>query len=293
MPGRCLLVSTTEPHPDIPSKSWENPFKEGTPLWKLYDEVVRQQRDLIFIVDDAKARRGTGKTIASLQLANGMDRTDEGMTKNKATLQPEELRNAYEGEPKGSGLVLDEGEIGASNRDAMTNTNKALREIMSMGRVEEKYVVVNTPTKGFIDKDILKLADVWVSMTRRGRGLVHFFDWEKYSETLLTPKKQWIELEDIPSKSSVRNVYNSLTREKRRQIRGEEGSAYITKSEHKEKLEKRIKKELRNKRNDIIWNIFNHPEIQKTALSQRMIAEAVDLEQATISRILSEYDNGN
>jgi len=277
-------------HPDIPERSWSNPFSEGTPLHERYGKIVSENRDIIIVVDDYYARRGTGKTVASLQLANGMDSTDEGVTHEKVTLQPEELRNAYSTQPKRSGLVLDEGELGASNRQAMSKVNQALREIMSIGRVQEKYVVVNTPLKKFLDSDILKLADIWISMVRKGLGLVHFLEWEPYSEQLLSPRKQWLEFEDIPTGTELRDVYNELTRQKQGHIDGDGGTAFIPESEHYEELEKARKEAKREKRNELVRGLFDHPEIAPE-ISQRMVGEAAGVSQKTVSNILNDDDN--
>lgn len=274
--------------PDIPDQNWANPFSPGSFLHRLFDEVVREQRDLIIILDDLYGRRGTGKTVASMKLADGMDQTDEGLTWAKCSLNPEEIRNAYAQQPVRSGLVLDEGEVGASNRDAMTTSNKALREIMSMGRVEQKYVVVNTPIRGFIDKDLQKLADVWISMVRKGQALVHHYRWESYSKQLLTPKKQTIEFSDIPRGTDLRDVYNRLTREKRKKIGGEDGDAFVTEGEVQERLQKARDEARRDRRDELILSIWNHPEIQQMPISQRMIAEAVGLTQPAISDILND-----
>jgi len=140
-------------NPDIPDKGWTNHFPEGHPLHDLYERRVSNGQDLVIIIDDFHSRRGTGKTIASLQLGEAMDQNG-GITKDNATLDPGRLRNMYSSLPKKSALILDEGELKASNREAMTVMNRALREIMSIGRVAEKYVIINTPDKGFIDKDI-------------------------------------------------------------------------------------------------------------------------------------------
>lgn len=281
------MASTTS-QPSIPDKSWTNPFDEGSPLWGLFDEVVRQNRDLIIILDDYRARRGTGKTVASLQLASGMDQTEEGITYEKCTLEPEKLRNAYTDLPKRSGLVFDEGEVGASNKSHMSKSNRALREIMSMGRVEQKYVVINAPSKKFIDKDILRLADVWISMTRRGQGLVHFLEHEPYSENLLTRQVQWLNVDDIERGTPLRNVYNRLTSEKKKRIDGGEGGTYVEQSDHEEAVERAKKQARKEQRDDDIRGIANHPEIQAAGVSQRMIGEAIGVSQTTVWNVLND-----
>ena len=273
--------------PNIPDKSWTNPFETGTPLHDLFEEIVQQDRDLVIILDDYRARRGTGKTIASLQLADGMDQTEEGLTEAKCSLSPEEIRNSYAEQPPRSGLVLDEGEVGASNRQAMTKTNQALREIMSMGRVEQKYVVVNAPAKSFLDKDILRLADVWITMTRRGQGLVHFLEHEPYSENLLTRRVQWIEFDDIPRGTELRSVYNSLTHDKRERISGDEGGGFVTVEEHEEELSKAKREAKKEERDRIVKAVLEHPGIEEKGLSQRRLGDAIGVSQQTISNIVN------
>lgn len=265
-------------------KSWNNPFSPGTWLHEKFEKVVKQEQDFVIIIDDYNADRGTGKTIASLQLANGMDQTDERLTWSKTQMDPEPFRNAYANEAIRSGLVLDEGEVGASNKAAMTKTNRALREIMSMGRVEQKYVVVNSPAKEFLDKDLLKLAHVWISMTKRGQGIVHALDRQPYSGQLLTPKKQLIEFEDVPKDHELRDVYRKLTREKRKKIDGDGGDNWIQESEHRERVDKAVKEARKEMRDELIEAFYTHPE---TEAPQRVVGEAAGLTQQQVGNIIN------
>jgi hypothetical protein len=273
--------------PSIPDRSWENPFTPGTWLHEHFEEIVSEERGLIIILDDLYGRRGTGKTVASLQLANGMDQTLEGVTWSKATMRPEAVRNAYSAEPIRSGLVLDEGEVGASNRDPMSKTNKALREIMSMGRIKQKYVIINTPLKQFIDIDLRKLADVWISMVRRGLALVHHFKWESYSETLQTPKKQWIEFEDIPRGTQLRSVYNKLTEAKDKKINGGDDGGFVPAEEHRDELRKAKKQARQERRNEIIHDIARDPAFQESDYLQSEMAQALGLSPTRVSQIVN------
>lgn len=269
-------------HDQIPERSWSNPFTPGTWLHDHFEKIIQQNRDLIIIIDDFRGSRGTGKTIASLQLANGMDQHGT-LTKEHASMEPEEIREAYSNLPKRSGICLDEGQIGASNRSAMSKTNQALREIASMGRVEEKYVVVNTPALEFIDKDLQKLADIWITMVRKGQGIVHALERQPYAGKLLTPKKQRIEFEDIPRDHDLRDVYNALTRQKRKKIRGEGGGGFIPREEHTKKLEKAKKEVAKETRNRLIHDVYTHPEVEA---SQRVVGEAAGVSQKTVSNVI-------
>lgn len=290
-------MSTTEQsdgtHPDIPEKSWQNPFPDHHPLHDLYERRIKHNQDLVILLDDYHARRGTGKTVASLQLAQGMDQHGS-LTKDHVSMSPEEIRNAYFELPERSGIVFDEGEVGASNRESMTNSNKALREIVSMGRIEEKYVVINTPSIGFIDKDLRLLADVWMMMLAKGIALVLYFERQPFgggaSGKLLTPKKGLIQFRDIQRGTELRTVYNWLTRKKKEHIRGEEGSSFVPMSEHKKKVEQVKEKERRKVRDELIKEFYEHPEHD---VSQRSIGEAVGLTQPQVGKIIREVNNAD
>lgn len=292
-------MSSTD-QPDIPEQSWTNPFPEGHPVHDLYGRRVRNGQDLVWIIDDYHSRRGTGKTVASLQLANGMDQNG-GMTKANATLEPGELRNMYEGLPNRSGIVLDEGEINASNREAMTILNRSLREIVSIGRVEEKYVIINTPDKGFIDKDLRKMADVWMTMLGKGIGLVHFLKRNPYSRggdgTILNEKNGLVTFKDIEKGTQLREVYNHLTRKKKEYIGGDSGKSMIPHKEHKEKLNKAKDQARKEMRNEIVQDIYrrlgdldddDYTRMKRGGgVSQAMIGEAIGLSQQQIGNIIN------
>lgn len=280
-------MSVDTPTPDIPAKSYENPFGEGTFMHDIFGKVLAEDRDIIILVTDHRGRRGTGKTIGSLNLASNMDQTQEGLTWSKCTLDAEELRNAYASQPPRSALVLDEIEQTASNREAMTTTNRALREIMSMGRVEQKYVIANVPIKAFVDKDIRKLCSVWISMTRKGRGLVHNLKWEPYSEKVYPKQKQWLEFDDIDRGTELRDIYNKLTREKRKRIDGEDGGGFVPREEHEHELQQARKRARKEMRDELVAGVYNHPEIEA---AQAKLGEAIGVSQKTVSNIVNREE---
>lgn len=285
-----MSQSTDADGPDIPQRAWENPYPDGHPLHDLFARRVKNNQDLVILIDDYHARRGTGKTVASLQLAQGMNHRG-GLTWENVSMSPEEIRNCYYTLPKRSGIVFDEGEVGASKYQAMTKSSQALREIVSMGRIEEKYVVINTPAIGLMDSDLRMLADVWIMMLAKGIGLIHYFERQPYgsggSGKLLTPKKGLIQFRDIQPNTPLREVYNKLTREKEKRIRGEEGGGFITMSEHREELEKAREDARREQRNEDIFSIYSHPE-HEDAVSQRTIGESLGLTQQHIGTILKQ-----
>jgi len=288
-------------HPDIPDKGWTNPFPEGHALHDLYERRISNGQDLVILIDDYHSRRGTGKTVGSLQLAQGMDQNGP-LTWENVSMSPQEIRNAYTSLPKRSSVVLDEGEVGAGSRDTQTKSNKALNEIMSMGRVEEKYVIVNTPSIGHIDKNLRELADVWISMVRMGLGLVHFFKRQPYgnqgSGTLLTPLEGMIQFEDIEKGTQSRSVYNQLTEEKRKHISGDKGGGFIPQSEHQEQMQKAREEARKEMRDEIITDVYrglsgfdddDYTRMKRAdGVSQAMLGEAVGLSQQQIANIVRD-----
>lgn len=288
-------------HPAIPEKGWTNRFPEDHPIHDLFERRAKNNQDIVIIIDDYHSRRGTGKTVASLQLAEAMDQNG-GVTNQNVTLQPEKLRNRYSELPKKSALVLDEGELGASNREAMTKVNQALREIMSIGRVEEKYVIINTPDKGFIDKDIRKLADVWMTMLAKGLGLIHYLKRQPYAKggkgALLNEKNGLVEFQDIQRGTRLRDVYSHLTKEKKKHIDGEGGTDFIAKSDHEDALQDARKQARQETRNEILTDVYNRlsdlseddwSRMKKGGgVSQGMLGEAVGLTQQQVGNIVRD-----
>jgi len=284
-------------HPDIPDQQWVNPFTEGHPLHDLYDRRIRNNQDLVIIIDDYHARRGTGKTVAALQLAAGMNQAGS-ITKANVTTRPEELRNAYAKLPEQSALVLDEGELGASKYEASTKTNKALREIMSIGRILEKYVVVTMPDKDMLDPEVWKMSDVWISMVEKGRGVVHFLKRNPYSGKIQTEKKGAIGFKDIKRGTQLRDAYNELTAQKRTHISGDEAEDYIPRPEVDEMLTEERQETRQETRNEVITDIYDRlgdlddddlERIKRSAgISQGLIGEAVGLSQPQVGNIVRD-----
>jgi len=290
-----MSTKTDGTHPDIPEQKWTNPFPVGHPLEEIFGRRVRNEQDLVVVIDDYHARRGTGKTVAALQLAAGMNQAGT-ITKANVTTKPEVLRNAYAKLPQRSALVLDEGELGASKYNASSKANSALREIMSIGRVLEKYLIVTMPDRGMLDGDIWKLCDVWISMVEKGRGIVHFLQRNPYSGKIQTKKVGAISFKDIDRSSDLRQVYNALTREKKGHIDGDDATDYLTRSEVDQMLYEQRKDVRQETRNEVITDVYGRLSQlddddlsavnRNSGVSQRLLAEAVGLSQPQIGNIV-------
>jgi len=255
------------------------------PFTELYKKRVRNHSDLSVIVSDRANRRGTGKTVFSLLLAHMMDRTEEGITKEKVAINPDELAEAYSKCPKGSALVLDEAEAGLSKYRAGSGINMAMRELISMGRIEEKYVVLNLPASSELDRDLKALCSWWFLVAEKGLAKSHPLNWNPYAEEPRTPRMEdsWT-WDDIPEDHDLRRVYEYLTEEKRKHLAGEgdASSQRLSASEVDSMIEKAQSEAETTTRNDLLTTVY-----QNTSLTQQELADSVGLSRSRLADIVS------
>jgi hypothetical protein len=282
--------ATSSPIPDRfldtqPEVETKTPFAES-PFWQEYKRRVRQNQDLLILVSDYQNDRGTGKTVLSIDLAERLDRSDEGLTPEKASISPEELINGYTGHPQGSALVLDEAEAGVGAREAMTRINRTLNEIVSMGRVEEKYAILNMPASNHIDKNIIDLAHYWILVQRKGLARVYRLKNNPFEQQKYPTPVQQLSWSDLPN---GHDVYQSLTTEKRQRLNNGGGSdeRFIPQHEHRAIIEKEREAAEKQVRDDMIWRMIQHPEID---VSQRVIGDIAEMSQSHVYNVKKERE---
>lgn len=257
---------------------------DGYPFTRLYRKRVANNQDLAILVSDHQNRRGTGKTVLSLKLASLMDRTEEGITEEKVAIGPSELTESYVELPKGSALVLDEAEAGLSKYEAASAVNRAMRELVSMGRIREKYLVLNLPASSELDRDLKALCDFWFMVQSKGRALGHHLKWNPYSEQPRTPKTETWEWSDIEEGTQLRDVYDYLTDEKLAHLRGErdESSQRIPAQEVSQLVEEAKEKATTETRNNLLRTFYADLDV-----TQDDLAEAVGLSRSRVADIVS------
>jgi hypothetical protein len=252
---------------------------EDTPLYDLYEDHVSKGMELVTLVTDYYANRGTGKTTAAIKLGYEFDRTDAGLVAGKATNSPEEFIDAYVEFPKGAALVNDEAQHGVNARDAMTTVNKEMNEKVSMGRVGEKYSVWTFPDLSQIDKQVRKMAHVWVIVTALGTARVYELSQDPFEDKVYTDplcKLRWGALPDDDP------VYQKLDKQKWDTLT-DSGDQHITLTEHRDRLEQEREDARKTARNEFITQAYTND-----LLSQPELESITDVTQSTISRIISE-----
>jgi hypothetical protein len=260
---------------------------EGCPLRKLAGKRVAQNRDLTILVASWDLERGQGKTTLALRLSAALDRTDAGMTEDRATLSARELTDAYTSEPVGASLVFDEAMGDVSNRRAMSSVNEALRNIVGMGRVEQKYLIMTAPGVHQIDKDIRSMCDVWVLTRELGEAQMFRVTFNPFAGNELT--NDWGTLRwtgDLPGDLS--DVYDYLTAEKRRRLRGEgeDGQGYVDAEDAAKSAEEAAEDARRQERDELLRQMYENSE----DMTQKELADAVGLSRSRVGDILSAAD---
>lgn len=256
---------------------------DDTKLGEILEDHQNAGMDFIALVSDYFARRGTGKSTLSLAGARWSDTTEEGVGPEKVTQSPEEFIDAYAHQPGGSGLVFDEAEAGANARDSMQKINKLLNERVAIGRVGEKYSWINMPDVSQIDKQLRKMAHIWILVTRRGRARVYKFQNNPFENKVYPEAICEVDWAKIPKSDPAMRKLNEAKWDK---LKGDEGTKHVPIDEHKEKLQKARKEERRKARNEYIVGC-----LKTDLLPQHELEGIFDLSQSQISNIWKDYKN--
>lgn len=241
-------------------------------IWELYQRRVRNGQDLTVIVSDHQSRRGTGKTVLSLKLAAVMDRTEEGLTAEKTAITPQELIEAYLREKRGSALVLDEAEVGVGARDAMTAVNKTFSQLVAMGRIEEKYLVINAPSTTGIDKSLREMADLWALVEAIGRARIYRFRVNPFQGSIWQDSIAELHWSDIGAESSLYDVYQHLTEEKHQHMTGTDDE-FVRASEVQDQVETAVTETQREVRNQLIQQLADDDRFTYSDIADALPAE--------------------
>lgn len=217
-----------------------------------------------------------------------LDRTEAGITPDKATLSAQELIQAYTSKPPGSSLLLDEGQADASNRRAMSGVNEALRKIVGMGRVEQKYLFLTAPGVNQIDKSIRNMCDIWIFVRELGEAQMFRVRYNPFANHELTD--DWGALGwsgELPGQ--LKETYNQLTTEKRQRMRGngDDGQGYVSADDAAESREEAKREAERQTRDAVIVQIYESND----DMTQKELADSVGLSRSRVADILSESDD--
>jgi hypothetical protein len=269
-----LYVKRPDPRPIYVRVPPDHPMCE---LTRVYENRRRDGRTLLASIVARDAATGTGKTTLAVQLAQDWDQN--GWTAEMATLDPDEYADKYtdEATPAQSCLLLDEAEQAADNRRSSSHQNVKLSHLWATMRYREIYSIITLPSASMLDKRLKELADLYIVVVERGVAVayqtkVDDTEGENYLRRL--HRVRWQPLDDDPE-------YQKLTDKKAERMENySENYAYGDDEEEVDPDQVRHEAEM-EKRNELIERMAD------LDFTQQEIADVVELDRSTVSRILS------
>lgn len=254
-------------HPELPSGEF----------FQRIAERKRNQRDAVILITADDADRGVGKTSLAVTLAKLLDTSSTPFdAETQGTLSVPRFLQLYDELEEGSTLLLDEGEqIDARRSMSQENVDASLK--MQTRRVNEIIVIITLPSADMIDNRIEQLADFWINCEARGRARAYKKKIHRIKKTVYYKSLQQLEWPNLDDDED----YQILAEKKARFNDGEgQEDGYIREDEVSERIEKAKKNAAENKRNELLQQLCEHPEIE-----QRHVADAVGLSPARVSQL--------
>lgn len=183
---------------------------ESMPLHRLAAKRIAQGRDLKIIITAADSETGVGKTTAAGWLAliwTWMFAGEEWFvnpeepTEGMGTLNPKEyfkiVARVGSEFPAGTVVVVDDAEE-LDARRSMQNLNVEFSHRWMLMRLKQAITIITLPSPAAIDSRLEELADVWINITRRGRGIVHDIGVESYgARDVYTAQAHYMDFPDV------------------------------------------------------------------------------------------------
>ena len=270
-----LRLKKPDPRPIYVRVPPQHPMCE---LHRLVENRKRDNRTLLGSIVARDAATGTGKTTLAVQLAKTID--ENGWTADMATLDPGEYADMYTSEdtPRRSCIILDESEQAADNRRSSSHGNVKLSHLWATMRYKEIYSLTTLPSASMLDKRLKELADLYIVVVERGVAVVYqtkVDDTEGENYLRRLHRVRWQPLDDDPE-------YQKLTEKKAERMEnysenyayGDDGEDQVDPDEVRHEAEMEKRNELIDRMADLDF-------------TQKEIAEVVELDRSTVSRILN------
>jgi len=183
---------------------------DSMPLHKLVVYRMKNGRDLKIIITAKDSQTGVGKTTCAgwLGLSWTKQFTGEDWFVNPeeygdgmGTLNPKEyfaiLKQVGNGYKAGTTVIVDDAEE-LDARRSMQNLNVEFSQRWMLMRLKQAITIITLPSPKAIDSRLEELADVWINIERRGRGVVHDIRVNSYgSRNVMTEQKHKIEFPNV------------------------------------------------------------------------------------------------
>jgi len=177
---------------------------ESMPLHQLAAKRISSGRDLKIIITAKDSQTGVGKTTAAGWLAlnwNLLFASQPWEAEKHGTLNPGEyfriVKNIGNEYPAGTTVIVDDAEE-LDARRSMQSLNVEFSQRWMLMRLKQAITIVTLPSPSAIDSRLEELADIWINIERRGRGLIHDIRVNSYgSRNVMTEQKHKFTFPDV------------------------------------------------------------------------------------------------
>jgi len=254
------------------------------PFFQKIGKRKKQGRDAKILLTAKDGQTGVGKSNLSDFLAYVCDTSTTGFQRFKATIDPHQFLKLYGVAPKGSSVVMEEGEQFSSRR-AMSSENVDAIEKWQMARVREIVSIVNLPSPKAIDSMLERLCDFWINVEIRGRARVyekhiHPIKRNIYYKTVQVI--EWPNMDQSPTFKAMQKMKADLLDDDTKD------SNWVRESEVKERLEKARKEERRKVRDRFIAALYETTDLTGNDISS---LGCVDIGDKRVRQIPNEVDD--
>lgn len=173
---------------------------ESMRLNQLALKRMADNRDLKILITASDSETGVGKTTCAGWLAlnwTWMFSEQHWTADDFATVNPYEYFKLVPDVKPGTVLLVDDAEE-LDSRRSMQDLNVKFSWWWELMRLKQLFTIITLPSPASIDSRLEELADVWINITRRGRGLAHDIGVHDYgSRGVYTEKVHQIEFPDV------------------------------------------------------------------------------------------------
>lgn len=173
---------------------------ESMPMHQLALKRMSQDRDLKIIITASDSETGVGKTTCGGWLSlnwTWMFSRQHWNAEHFATVNPYEYFGLVPEVPPGTVLMVDDAEE-LDARRAMQDLNVKFSWWWELMRLKQLITIITLPSPASIDSRLEELADVWINITKRGKGLAHDIGVHDYGpRNVYTEKVHHISFPDV------------------------------------------------------------------------------------------------
>lgn len=247
---------------------------------------IRNDNDAKVIIVGKNAGTGLGKTTLAIHLCRFID-SEWNPRENGAYWDPIEYEDDYNNHniPAGSAVLLDEIEVQADSRRAMSHENVKFSQAWSRLRNRNVINIVTCPSMAFVDNRLEMLADYWVLVESRGVAKPHRININDFKPNKIQKDpfdgEERIFWDKIPKSDPDYDYVEEMKSNMRSQ------AETIKMQEHERRVEKAIEEAKREFRNEIIKGLNDHTELSQTQIADMPF---VELDQSMVNKVVNAAD---